>query len=112
VAARPAAATGEVSREAVLDGVAALVVDDDADAREPIRYVLHSRGANAMTAASAGEALHLLAHHAFDVLVADIGMPEQDRRALSRVIREQPAPADRTNSGDCRDCIRSCSRAR
>jgi CheY-like chemotaxis protein len=55
-----------------------------------------NRGADVMTAASAGEALHLLAHHPFDVLVADIGMPEQDGLALIREIREQPAPAYRS----------------
>jgi CheY-like chemotaxis protein len=48
-----------------------------------------------MTAASAGEALHLLSKHRFDVLVADIGMPEQDGLALIRVIREQAPPTYR-----------------
>jgi signal transduction histidine kinase/CheY-like chemotaxis protein len=96
VAATHAAATEEVGLEAVLEGVAALVVDDDADARELIRYVLDKQGADVMTAGSAGEALHLLANHAFDVLVADIGMPEQDGLALIRVIREQARPASRS----------------
>lgn len=91
VAAAQAAVTEASRPEAVLEGIAALVVDDDADARELIRYVLHNRGAAVITAASAGEALHLLSQQAFDVLVADIGMPGQDGLALIRVIREQPA---------------------
>lgn len=86
----------EPAPDALLEGVAALVVDDDADARELIRYVLDSRGAHVKTAGSAGEALHLLATHRFDVLVADIGMPEQDGLALIRVIREQAGPAYRS----------------
>ena len=74
--ARNGDAGGEL--EVVLEGVAALVVDDDADARELIRYVLHNRGALVTTAAS-GEALHTLANHAFDVLVADIGIETSPR---------------------------------
>lgn len=94
--AKQPGADEEPPPDALLEGVAALVVDDDADARELIRHVLDSRGADVMTAASAGEALHLLAQHRFDVLVADIGMPEQDGLALIRVIREQAAPAYRS----------------
>jgi CheY-like chemotaxis protein len=70
--------------------VQAVVVDDQADARELLRYVLERSGASVVTAASAGEALHLLAARRYDVLLADIGMPEQDGLALIRILRSLP----------------------
>jgi CheY-like chemotaxis protein len=39
-------------------------------------------------AASAGEALHLINRQPFDILIADIGMPEQDGYSLVRTLRE------------------------
>ena len=79
-----------------LANVRALVVDDEHDARELMRYVLASRGAHVMVAASAGEALHLVDQHDFDVLIADIGMPEQDGYALIRVLRDAQSPRERS----------------
>ena len=55
--------------------------------------MLEVRGASVVTSASAGEALHLLAENAFDILVADIGMPEQDGLSLIRAVRGLPGQA-------------------
>jgi len=74
-----------------IDGVRILVVDDEVDARELVRFVLENSGGQVMGVASAGEALHLLRHQPFDALVADIGMPQQDGHSLIRVIRSLPA---------------------
>jgi PAS domain S-box-containing protein len=74
----------------VLAGLRALVVDDDPDATELSRYLLESRGASVVTCGSAGEALHELSTDRYDVLVADIGMPEQDGMALVRAVRSLP----------------------
>jgi CheY-like chemotaxis protein len=41
------------------------------------------------TAASVAEALTLMERHAFDVLLSDIGMPEQDGYELIRRVRER-----------------------
>ena len=79
--------------ERPLRGLRALVVDDESDARELTRYVLEVRGASVVTSGSAGEALHLLAENAFDILVADIGMPEQDGLSLIRTVRSLSAQA-------------------
>ena len=76
-----------------LAAVTALIVDDEADARELVRFLLEARGAHVVTAASAGEALHLAGEQHFDVLIADIGMPEQDGYSLIRVLRNLPDPA-------------------
>ena len=80
---------------AVLDGISILVVDDEADARELIRTVLEAGGGSVSLAASAGEALHAIEATTFDVLVADIGMPDQDGYSLVQAVRSLAAPAGR-----------------
>jgi CheY-like chemotaxis protein len=67
-----------------------LVVDDDPDSRELIRTVLDTCGARVALAGSAGEALHLIDRQPFDVLIADIGMPERDGYSLIRAVRALP----------------------
>jgi signal transduction histidine kinase/DNA-binding response OmpR family regulator len=97
---RPAVLSGHAALSPgapfAIAGVRALVVDDEPDARDLVRYVLESRGAHVTTAASAGEALHFIRERAFDVLVADIGMPEQDGYSLIRVIRDMPGDSVRS----------------
>jgi CheY-like chemotaxis protein len=73
-----------------LSGARALVVDDEADARDLMRYVLETRGAHVSVAMTTVEALDLLGRETFDVLIADLGMPEQDGYALIRAIRALP----------------------
>ena len=91
--ARPSAPLQVPAASSVLALVRALVVDDDPDATELTRCLLESRGAFVVTCGSAGEALHLLATDLYDVLVADIGMPEQDGMALVRALRSLPPDA-------------------
>jgi signal transduction histidine kinase/ActR/RegA family two-component response regulator len=86
----PLAGSSTVATDRVLVAVRALVVDDEADARELTRYILESHGALVGVAGSAGEALLLLADEPYDVLIADIGMPEQDGLALIRALRGMP----------------------
>lgn len=73
-----------------LEGVQVLVVDDQADARELMRFVLIEVGAKVLTAESADEALDLLKSQRPDVIVSDIGMPVRDGYELMRTIRELP----------------------
>jgi CheY-like chemotaxis protein len=70
-----------------LDGLAVLVVDDDADARDSMAAMLALRGARVKMAASAAEALLALETDPVDILVADIGMPDEDGYALIRRVR-------------------------
>jgi CheY-like chemotaxis protein len=77
-----------------LDGVRVLVVDDEADARRMLAKVLERVGARVTTAGSAGEALTALgaataAAESLDVLVSDVGMPEQDGYDLIREVRKR-----------------------
>ena len=61
-----------------LDGVRALIVDDEEDALELIRRVLETQGALVTTVRSGEEALALLETSEPDVLISDIGMPGMD----------------------------------
>jgi PAS domain S-box-containing protein len=71
-------------------GVRVLVVDDEADARELMRAILESEAAVVSAVQTAGEALLELQQHAFDVLISDIAMPDQDGLWLVRAIRQGP----------------------
>jgi CheY-like chemotaxis protein len=70
-----------------LHGIKALVVDDEADSRELVRRVLMAAGAEVVGAASAAEALALLDQYKPDVLLSDIGMPNEDGYELIRKVR-------------------------
>ncbi|MDI1476010.1 ATP-binding protein [Polyangium sp. y55x31] len=70
-----------------LQGVAVLVVDDEADSRELVKRVLEEHEAVVCTAASAAEALDVSASRTIDLIVSDIGMPGMDGYALMREIR-------------------------
>jgi CheY-like chemotaxis protein len=71
-------------------GVHVLVVDDDADARQLLSTVLEYCGALVTVAASAREAMTVLARVTPDALVSDIGMPELDGYWLIREVRALP----------------------
>jgi signal transduction histidine kinase/ActR/RegA family two-component response regulator len=73
--------------EPLLQGRRVLVVDDHADARQLIGGILEASGASVILTASSREAFEALARSAPDVLIADIGLPEEDGYALIRRIR-------------------------
>jgi PAS domain S-box-containing protein len=70
-----------------LDGVRVLVVDDDSDTREMLKAVLSECQADVITAASAAEAIEEIERRKPDVLVSDLGMPEQDGYELIKNVR-------------------------
>jgi PAS domain S-box-containing protein len=70
-----------------LGGVRILLVDDEPDTVETLRVVLEQAGAEVRTATSAGDALATLEAWHADVLVCDIGMPEEDGYALIHKVR-------------------------
>ncbi len=74
-----------------LDGVTVLVVDDEADARALVRHLLEGHDARVHTAGSVEEALELIESKRPDVLVSDIGMPQEDGYSLIRRVRALPA---------------------
>ncbi|MDQ3804351.1 MAG: ATP-binding protein, partial [Acidobacteriota bacterium] len=74
-----------------LAGTRVLLVEDDEDALSLLRSILEGRGARVTAVASAAEAWAALEGAAHDVLVSDIGMPEEDGYSLVRRLREREA---------------------
>jgi hypothetical protein len=66
-----------------------LVVDDHDDGRTLTTLVLTQAGASVEAVASAREALELFEVHRPDVLVSDIGLPDEDGYSLVREIRSR-----------------------
>jgi CheY-like chemotaxis protein len=79
-----------IPRHDLLNGLRALVVDDDADARELLAITLQSAGAVPLVARSVREAIRLLEEERPDLLLADLGMPGQDGLDLIRLVRAMP----------------------
>jgi two-component system, OmpR family, phosphate regulon response regulator OmpR len=66
-----------------------LVVDDDVRLRELLRRYLSERGFRVTTAADAREARANLASFAFDLVVLDVMMPEENGLELTRALRHE-----------------------
>lgn len=64
-----------------------LIVDDDEDCRDVLAHVLGLAGANVRLAASASAALDSLSQELPDVMVSDIGMPDEDGFSLIKKVR-------------------------
>jgi PAS domain S-box-containing protein len=73
-----------------LDGLKILTVDDEADTRDLLRVALTKCGAEVKAAGSVAEALALFTESVPDVLISDIGMPDEDGYELIRKVRELP----------------------
>ncbi|MBO0726707.1 MAG: PAS domain S-box protein [Blastocatellia bacterium] len=82
--------TAKSSRE--LAGVRSLVVDDEDDARELLQAALRHYGADVIAVNSAAEAYAMITEspprERPDIMVADIGMPDEDGYSLIRRLRE------------------------
>jgi CheY-like chemotaxis protein len=78
---------------AALAGVRVLVVEDDADTRGLLRLALEGEGALVTASASSAEALAAFEAATPDVLLADIGMPDEDGYQLISRIRARSAEA-------------------
>jgi PAS domain S-box-containing protein len=64
-----------------------LVIDDEPDARFLLRQLLESVGATVYLAQSAADGMEHLRAKSVDVLICDIGMPDEDGYSLIRRIR-------------------------
>jgi len=78
---------------AALRGKRVLLVDDEVETRELVRFVLSQCECQVETAGGGTEALRVLERGTFDVLISDIGMPDMDGFELIRRVRAQPASA-------------------
>jgi signal transduction histidine kinase/CheY-like chemotaxis protein len=81
-----------MNNEGKLKNLWVLIVDDEADARDMVSFMLQINGARVTTARSAVEAIEVLKNISEfdpypDVIVSDIGMPNEDGYALMQKIR-------------------------
>jgi PAS domain S-box-containing protein len=70
-----------------LDGVHVLLVEDDDDSRKLLGTMLKRYGARVTSTKSAAEALAVFQDQLPDVMISDIGMPDQDGYELIRKLR-------------------------
>jgi len=78
----------------MLTGVHALVVEDDPDGSDLIEAVLRGFGATVTTAGTARDAWSALAQHTPDIIVSDLGLPDEDGFSLMRRIRRHALLSD------------------
>jgi signal transduction histidine kinase len=70
-----------------LAGLRVLIVDDEEDTRDYLRTLLEGCKASVLAAASVAEGFEVLKRERPDILVSDIGMPEEDGYAFIRKVR-------------------------
>ena len=79
----------------ILNGLSVLIVDDEPDTRDLVTMVLAESGAKVTAVGSAKEAFEIIVGYTGekrpDILISDIGMPEEDGYSLIRKIRKLPA---------------------
>jgi PAS domain S-box-containing protein len=75
----------------LLSGLRVLLVDDEADTLEMLTMVLKRCGAEVIAATSTSRAMTALESRRPDVLISDIGMPDEDGYELIRQVRALPA---------------------
>jgi CheY-like chemotaxis protein len=73
-----------------LRGLKVLILDDERDARELMQAVLERGGARVTLVSSTHEALASVRNQRPDVIVSDIGMPEEDGYVFIRALRAMP----------------------
>ncbi|MCY7274711.1 MAG: PAS domain-containing protein [Phormidesmis sp. CAN_BIN44] len=81
--------TNSPDRVPSLAGLRILAVDDQVDTLELVKFVLEDYGADVLAVGTAREALSALsaAPNRYDVLISDIGMPEEDGYFLIQQVR-------------------------
>jgi signal transduction histidine kinase len=79
----------------LLDGVNVLVVEDNNDSRDFIKFALEQAGATVTTVSSAADAVAYLKRDRPDVIISDIAMPETDGYQLIQRIRATEQQGDR-----------------
>ena len=86
---RAAPAVSSAGHDTQLSALDVLLVDDDADSREALGLTIGQSGARVRVVASVRDALAAYDDRVPDLLVSDIGMPDQDGYTLIRSIRER-----------------------
>jgi len=79
----------------LLHGLRVLVVDDEPDARDLLTTILTRCGSDVRCSESAAEALQAFSEWNPDVLVSDIGMPNEDGYTLLKKLRQMDSRAEK-----------------
>ena len=85
-----AAATRSSRPEPDFDHLHVLVAEDDADSASAVTAILRLHGCETQTAATASECLRITSEWPTDVLVCDIGLPDDDGYGLLKRLRRLP----------------------
>ncbi|MDG3004777.1 hybrid sensor histidine kinase/response regulator [Paludisphaera mucosa] len=93
-APKPRGGAEGLCKDHMLDGVRVLVLDDEPDARHLIHRVLSACRAEVAQAASVREALELVESFRPDVVVSDVGMPDEDGYDFIRQVRSRRSPKE------------------
>jgi signal transduction histidine kinase/ActR/RegA family two-component response regulator len=88
--APPKAEEPPKAAQSSLQGVRVLLVEDQQDTRELLRFILEQAGATVTESPNAKMSIQLLQQCLFNVMVCDIGLPEEDGYWLIRKIRALP----------------------
>jgi CheY-like chemotaxis protein len=89
-------AAANVGGERPLSGIRVLFVDDNVEARSLVCTVLEGAGATVTIAASASEALTVLAAKPVDLILSDLGMPDVDGYDFLAQLRARERDAQRS----------------
>jgi CheY-like chemotaxis protein len=78
------------TRGRTLDGLRILVIEDDEDTRDVLTLGLTLYGASVTSVSSAADAMLALEQVRPDVILSDIGLPDEDGLELIRKVRRLP----------------------
>lgn len=70
-----------------MHSISVLIIDDESAVRKAIKTVLQKESMQAVSAASAAQALALLKEQSFNIILLDIMMPDQDGFSFLRSLR-------------------------
>jgi len=76
-----------LSQDIALGGLRVMIIEDNDEMREMTRVMLTQRSAEVRCCASAAEAYEQLQHWQPDIIICDIGMPEEDGYSFIRRVR-------------------------
>ena len=79
-----------------LRGLRILVLEDEEDTRNLLGIFLETQGAIAILTSNVSQAFESMRSQLFDVIVADIGMPDYNGYAFIAALRKEPRPEIRT----------------
>jgi CheY-like chemotaxis protein len=82
----------DMNDRTVLNGIQVLVIEDEKDTRDLLRYLLELHGAKVIPTDNVIEALEIFAKDQLDVVLTDIGMPEYNGYAFIAAVRKRKSP--------------------